>query len=72
MTPPAPAHDPLRSWNDGAAKVSPVRFVELVTSDGSPGFVPGKERIAVFDNDGTLCYEMPVLTRLFLKNLMSS
>jgi len=63
MTPPAPAHDPLRSWNDGLAKSSLVRFVELVTRDGSPGFVPGKERIAVFDNDGTLCSEMPVLTQ---------
>jgi len=63
MTSPPPSLDPLRSWNDGAAKSSLVRFVELVTRDGSPGFVPEKERIAVFDNDGTLCSEMPVLTQ---------
>jgi phosphoserine phosphatase len=61
MTLPASSGDPLSSWNDGDAKTSIVRFVELVATNGSPGFVREKERIAVFDNDGTLCSEMPVL-----------
>ncbi len=49
------ANDPLPSWNDGKAKQSIVAFVQKVTTTGSPDFVPIEERIAVFDNDGTLC-----------------
>ena len=50
----ATAADPLPSWNDGAAKKAIVAFVEKVDQDGSPDFVPPAERIATFDNDGTL------------------
>ncbi|MEJ2721639.1 MAG: haloacid dehalogenase-like hydrolase, partial [bacterium] len=48
------AADPLPSWNDGAAKTAIINFVTTVTEDGGSGFVPPGERIAVFDNDGTL------------------
>jgi hypothetical protein len=51
----APAADPLPSWNDTATKNSIVTFVERVTKQGSPDLVPPPERIATFDNDGTLC-----------------
>jgi phosphoglycolate phosphatase-like HAD superfamily hydrolase len=54
------AADPLPSWNDTAAKKAIVDFVLKVTSEGSPDFVPAAERIAVFDNDGTLWSERPV------------
>jgi phosphoglycolate phosphatase-like HAD superfamily hydrolase len=50
----------LPSWNDGASKRSIVGFVERVTRKGSADFVPEPERIAVFDNDGTLWAEKPV------------
>src|ERR1700677_4840394 len=52
--------DPLPSWNDGAAKTSIVDFVARVTTSGRPEFVPAAERIATFDNDGTLWTEQPV------------
>jgi len=54
------AADPLPSWNDGPAKQSILSFVEKVTTEGSPTFVPVPERIATFDNDGTLWCEQPV------------
>jgi phosphoglycolate phosphatase-like HAD superfamily hydrolase len=60
----ARAQDPLPSWNDGAAKQAIVDFVARTTTDGSPDFVPPDERIAVFDNDGTLWVEQPVYTQL--------
>jgi phosphoglycolate phosphatase-like HAD superfamily hydrolase len=50
----------LPSWNDGAAKQSILDFVKKVTAEGSADFVPLAERIAVFDNDGTLWVEQPV------------
>ncbi|WP_157123168.1 HAD family hydrolase [Pandoraea vervacti] len=50
----------LPSWRDGAAKQAIVRFVTDVTREGSPQFVPVAERIAVFDNDGTLWSEQPL------------
>jgi phosphoglycolate phosphatase-like HAD superfamily hydrolase len=59
------AADPLPSWNEGAAKQSIVKFVEGVTREGSPDFVPMPERIATFDNDGTLWAEQPIYTQLF-------
>jgi len=52
--------DSLPSWNDGKAKQSIIAFVEKVTEQGSPDFVPPAERIAVFDNDGTLWAEQPM------------
>jgi phosphoserine phosphatase len=55
----APSADPLPSWNDGPAKRSILSFVEKVTTEGSPSFVPVPERIATFDNDGTLWCEQP-------------
>ena len=54
------AADPLPSWNDTAPKKAIVTFVERVTRDGSPDFVPVPERIATFDNDGTLWAEQPI------------
>ena len=55
---PAPAalaqSHPLPSWNDGSVKKSITDFVQRVTTQGGPDFVPPAERIAVFDNDGTL------------------
>ncbi|TCR91747.1 haloacid dehalogenase-like hydrolase [Rhizobium sp. BK376] len=56
--------DPLPSWNDTAPKATIVAFVEKVTKQGSPEFVPEPERIAVFDNDGTLWVEHPMYTQL--------
>ena len=54
------AADPLPSWNDTAPKKAIVTFVERVTRDGSTDFVPVPERIATFDNDGTLWAEQPI------------
>jgi phosphoserine phosphatase len=59
------AADPLPSWNDGPAKQSIIAFVEKVTKPGSPDFVPVAERIATFDNDGTLWCEQPVPVQLY-------
>ena len=52
--------DPLPSWNEGKTKQSIVTFVSKVTEKGSPEFVPPAERIATFDNDGTLWAEQPL------------
>ena len=59
------AADPLPSWNDGPAKRSIITFVAKVTTPGSPDFVPVPERVAVFDNDGTLWCEQPVPVQLY-------
>ena len=56
--------DPLPSWNDTGPKAAIVSFVEKVSKQGSPDFVPEPERIAVFDNDGTLWVEQPMYTQL--------
>ncbi len=61
--PLAAAQDPLPSWNDGASKRAIVAFVARVTKAG-PDFVPVPERIATFDNDGTLWVEQPIYTQL--------
>jgi len=61
----ARAADPLPSWNDGAGKQSIVAFVARVTTPGSPDFVPVAERIATFDNDGTLWCEKPLPVQLY-------
>ncbi len=69
LSPNAFAADPLPSWNDGAAKQAVLQFVERTTTAGSPEFVPPGERIAVFDNDGTLWAEQPVYFQfLFVLN----
>src|SRR5262245_61545673 len=56
---PARADDPLAAWNDGPAKQAIFAFVQAVTTQGGKDFVPLAERIAVFDNDGTLWCEQP-------------
>src|SRR5436309_12349024 len=58
------AQDPLASWNDGPAKKSITEFVAKVTKEGSSDFVPPEERIATFDNDGTLWCEQPMYFQL--------
>jgi hypothetical protein len=54
----------LPSWNDGDVKQRIIDFVDRVTDEGSPDFVPESERIAVFDNDGTLWSEQPAYFQL--------
>jgi hypothetical protein len=56
--------DPLPSWNDGAAKQAIVEFVEATTTEGNADFVPVPERIATFDQDGTLWVEHPMYSQL--------
>lgn len=56
--------DPLPSWNDGAAKKAIVEFVQATTTRGSPKFVPPEERIATFDQDGTLWVEHPMYSQV--------
>jgi len=56
----ARAPDPLPSWNDTTPKKAIIAFVEKVSKEGSPDFVPASERIATFDNDGTLWSEQPM------------
>ena len=58
------AADSLPSWSDGQAKQTIIDFVAAVTEAGSPDFVPEPERVAVFDNDGTLWVEQPLYTQL--------
>ena len=60
----ARAQEPLSSWNDGAAKQAIVEFVKATTAQGSPQFVPPEERIATFDQDGTLWVEHPMYTQI--------
>ncbi len=57
--------DPLPSWNDGALKKDIISYVEKVTKEGSPDFIPVENRIATFDNDGTLWAEKPLAQELF-------
>ena len=56
--------DPLPSWNDGAAKQAIVNFVKATTDQSNPDFVPPEERIATFDQDGTLWVEHPMYTQV--------
>ena len=56
--------DPLPSWNEGAVKKAVTDFVASVTTQGSPDFVPVDQRIATFDNDGTLWCELPMYVQL--------
>lgn len=59
LTLPALAADPLPSWNEGPSKQQVIDFVQAVTVEGSKDYVKPDERIAVFDNDGTLWTEQP-------------
>lgn len=54
----------LPSWNEGPSKQALLSFIEKTTTQGSPDFVPVSERIAVFDNDGTLWSEQPIYVQL--------
>ena len=56
--------DPLPSWNDGTAKKAIVDFVQSTTTNGSPKFVPPAERVATFDQDGTLWVEQPMYSQV--------
>jgi phosphoglycolate phosphatase-like HAD superfamily hydrolase len=58
------AQDPLPSWNDGPAKEAIVEFVKATSTQGSPQFVSPEERIATFDQDGTLWVEHPMYTQV--------
>ncbi|WP_245296816.1 MULTISPECIES: HAD family hydrolase [Rhodomicrobium] len=60
----AQSADPLPSWNEGPAKASILSFVGRVTAPDSPAYLPEIERIAVFDNDGTLWPEHPMYAQL--------
>ncbi|WP_407935936.1 HAD family hydrolase [Cupriavidus necator] len=65
-TQPAPATAQLLpSWRDGAARQALLKFVADVTRPGSAGFVPPQDRVAVFDNDGTLWSEQPLYFQFF-------
>ena len=57
-------NDPMPSWNEGESKQAITNFVNEVTTTGGPSFVPLTERIAVFDNDGTLWSEQPMYVQL--------
>ena len=57
---PQAGTDPLPSWNPGPAKDTILKFVADVTNPASPSYVPPADRIAVFDNDGTLWTEKPI------------
>ncbi len=59
------AKDPLPSWNDGPLKKSIIDYVSKVTRTGDPAFIPVADRIATFDNDGTLWAERPYMQELF-------
>jgi phosphoserine phosphatase len=59
-----PGADPLPSWNDGASKRAIVDFVQRSTIEGSPDYVRVPDRVALFDNDGTLWVEQPMYTQL--------
>ena len=60
----ARAQDPLPSWNDGPSKQAIVEFVKATTTQGSPQFISPEERIATFDQDGTLWVEHPIYTQV--------
>jgi phosphoglycolate phosphatase-like HAD superfamily hydrolase len=62
--PASAANDPLPSWNDGPAKQAILKFVHATTDPSSAQFVPAAERVATFDQDGTLWVEHPIYTQL--------
>ena len=57
--------DPLPSWNESASKTAIISYVNDVTNDNSQNFIPIADRIATFDNDGTLWSEKPAYFQLF-------
>ena len=65
----AAADDPLPSWNDGATKQSIIEFVTKVTKEGGPDYVKPEERVATFDNDGTLWIEQPMYNQFVFASM---
>lgn len=63
---PIPVTDPLPSWNDGKTKQAIINFVTRIQDESSPDFIPESDRIATFDNDGTLWAEKPYVQELFV------
>ena len=61
---PALAQEPLPSWNDTAAKSRIMDFVKATVTEGGEGYIAPEDRIAVFDNDGTLWSEQPYYIQL--------
>jgi hypothetical protein len=59
-------YDPLPSWNNGQTKLAILDFIERVTTEGIPDFIPIENRIATFDNDGTLWAEKPIIQGRFV------
>ncbi|MGC7380957.1 haloacid dehalogenase-like hydrolase, partial [Xanthomonas citri pv. citri] len=57
--------DPLPAWNDGSLKQAVIQYVTNATKEGYAGFIPVNDRIAVFDNDGTLWSEQPLYFQFF-------
>jgi hypothetical protein len=64
LTPAVEIADPLSSWNEGPTKQSIIDFVTSTTTEGNPDFIPVPDRIACFDNDGTLWSEQPMYFQL--------
>jgi hypothetical protein len=58
-------NDPLPSWNEGTTKKKIIDFVTKTTKEGSEDFIPVTDRIACFDNDGTLWSEQPIYFQFF-------
>ena len=67
-----PDRVPLASWKDGKTRQAILKFVAEVTTKGGPKFVPPEERIATFDNDGTLWCEHPVVQLAFVNERLLS
>lgn len=61
---PSVAQEALASWRDGETKAAILGFVERVTTPGTPDFLPPEQRVAVFDNDGTLWSEQPMYVQM--------
>ena len=64
QTVPVLAQDVLPSWNDGASRNAIIDFVTAVTTEGGPDYVAPDDRVATFDNDGTLWSEQPYYFQL--------
>lgn len=65
-SPAAAVSDPLPSWNDGPTKRAILQFLDAVVREGTETYVPVPERVAVFDHDGTLVCEKPIVHGMFL------
>ncbi len=61
--------DPLPSWNEGATKKAIIDFVTAVTTEGTPSWVAPEDRVATFDNDGTLWAEKPLVQGMFVRHI---